>query len=147
MPRHLFILVPAPCWLIILLACIVLAGCSSSPDPVVKQEEAENLTKIGVAYDRATKQLGHPPQNPDQLKPFLKEYGDPESILRSPQDRLPYVILWGRSIRTTAIETMPPPLIAYEQQGVSGKRYVLTAMGIMRMTDEEFQKVNGNKKP
>src|SRR6516164_5123126 len=141
MPRKFFVLVPAPCWLLFLPATIALTGCSSA-HPVVNQKDAENLTRIGAAYDRATKQLGHPPQNPEQLKPFLKEYGDPETILRSPQDRLPYVILWGRNIRNSAIQTMPPPIIAYEQQGANGKRYVLPAMGIMPMTDEEFQKVD-----
>src|SRR5262249_37545185 len=100
-----------------------------------------------MAYHQATKQLGRPPQNAEKLKPFLKQYGDPETILHPPQDGLPYVILWGRNIRTTTIKTMPPPIIAYEQQGVGGTRYVLTVMGIMPMTDEEFQKVNLNKKP
>lgn len=146
MPRQLFVLVPAPCRILFLLACIALAGCSS-PHPVVKQEDAENLSKIGAAYDEATKQLGHPPQNPEELKPYLKQYDDPEAILRSPQDRLPYVILWGRDIRSISIESMPPPIIAYEQQGANGTRYVLTAMGIMPMTDEEFQKIDLNKKP
>jgi hypothetical protein len=112
----------------------------------VKPEETENLSKIGAAYDQATERLGHPPKGPEQLQPFLKQYGDPETILRSPHDGLPYVILWGKNIRNTPIDTMPPPILAYEQQGVNGKRYVLTAMGIMPMTDEEFEKVNLNKR-
>jgi hypothetical protein len=145
MPRQRSALVRAPGWL--LSAGIALACCSSPPGPVVKQEETENLTRIGEAYDRATRQLGHPPKTPEQLKPFLTQYGDPETILRSPHDQLPYVILWGKAIRNTNITTMPPPILAYEQQGVNGKRYVLTAMGVMAMTEEEFQKANPDKKP
>src|SRR5262245_46272058 len=144
MPGKLLLLAPAAWWSLFILACIPLAGCSSSPYPVVKQEETGNLSKIGAAYDRATEKLGHPPENPEQLIPFLKEYGDPETILRSPHDQLPYVILWGRDVRKT---TIPPPTIAYEQQGANGKRYVLTGMGIMPMTEEEFQKANLNRKP
>jgi hypothetical protein len=146
MSRQPILFVPATCRLLFLLACSAVAGCSSSPSPVVRQEDVENLTKVGAAYAQATDKLGHPPQNPEQLKPFLKQYGDPETMLRSPHDGLPYVILWGRSIRNASFATMPPPIIAYEQQGVSGKRYVLTVMGIMPMTDEEFGKVNLTKK-
>ena len=37
---------------------------------------------------------------------------------------------------------MPPPIIAYEQKGAKGMRYVLTVMGIMPMSDEEFEKAD-----
>jgi hypothetical protein len=114
---------------------------------MVKQQEIQNLNQIGTAYDKATEKLGHPPQNLEQLKPFLKPYGDPETILRSPHDGLPYVILWGKNPRQAAFHTMPPPILAHEQQGVNGKRYVLTVMGVMPMTDEEFAQVNGTKHP
>lgn len=148
MPKLRIHFVPAPCWFLFLLGCLALAGCSrSSPGRVVKEEEIQNLGKIQAAYDRATEKLGHPPQNTEQLIPFLKEYGDPQTILRSPHDGLPYVILWGKNLRKAAFATMPPPIIAYEQQGVNGKRYVLTVMGIMPMTDSEFGKLKLTKKP
>jgi hypothetical protein len=145
MARQVVVRVPVSCWLLSLLACGTLAGCSTSPHLSVKQHDAENLSRIGMAYDQATRQLGHPPQNAEQLKPFLKQHGDPETILRSSHDGLPYVVLWGRNSRATASKTMPPPILAHEQQGVNGVRYVLTVMGVMPMTDEEFQKVNLNK--
>lgn len=129
--------------ILILFTGVLLAGCSSSEPPGLKQEEINPLGKIGNAYDRATVKLGYPPRNLDQLKPFLKEEGDVDSLLRSPNDGQPYVILWGQNIRK--VETMPPPIIAYEKQGVNGRRVVLTAMGVVPMDEEEFQTALKNK--
>jgi hypothetical protein len=144
-PKHRFDLVPA-CRLWFLLAGAALAGCSAPPGLVVKQQDTENLSKIWMAYDQASRQQGAP-QNVEQLKPFLKQHGEPETILNSPRDGLPYVILWGKNTRTVGLKTMPPPLLAYEQQGVDGTRYVLTVMGVMPMSDEEFQTATAKAKP
>lgn len=137
------------CWtqlvVALVFACAALSGCSRTGAPAVNQQDTGNLTTIGLAYNRATDKLGRPPKDLEELKPFLQELGDPNSILRSPHDGLPYVILFGRNIRK--LDTMPPPIIAYEQQGVSGKRYVLTTMGIQPMSDEEFQKADLKTKP
>jgi hypothetical protein len=130
--------------LLYLLACAALAGCARAPLPAVKQEDTANLSTIGLAYNRATDKLGRPPKDLEELKPFLKELGDPEAILRSPHDGQPYVILFGRNIRKA--DVMPPPIIVYEQQGANGTRYVLTTMGVRPMSDEEFQKADVNKK-
>src|SRR5579864_5125271 len=124
-------------WLFLFL-CVALAGCTRTTLPAVKQQDTSNLTTISLAYNRATDKLGRPPKDLDELKPFLKELGDPDAILRSPHDGLPYVILFGRNIRK--VDVMPPPIIVYEQQGANGMRYVLTAMGVQPMSDEEFQK-------
>jgi hypothetical protein len=127
------------------LACFFTAGCSRTTLPAVKQQDTGNLTTIGLAYNRATDKLGRPPKDLEELKPHLKDLGDPEAILRSPHDGQPYVILFGRDIRK--IDVMPPPIIAYEQQGSNGIRYVLNTMGIQPMTDEQFQKADVTKKP
>jgi hypothetical protein len=113
--------------------------------PAVKQEDTGNLSTIGLAYNRATDKLGRPPKDLEELKPHLKDLGDPDAVLRSPHDGLLYVILFGRDIRN--VHEMPPPIIAYEQQGASGMRYVLTTMGIRPMTDAEFQKADLTTKP
>jgi hypothetical protein len=131
-------------WLFFLL-CAALAGCARATLPVVKQQDTSNLTTISLAYNRATDKLGRPPKDLDELKPHLKELGDPDAILRSPHDGQPYVILFGRNIRK--VDVMPPPIIAYEQQGANGSRYVLTAMGVQPMSDEEFKKADVTKKP
>jgi hypothetical protein len=121
-------------WLVTLAA---LAGCSSKrPPPPPAPAESENLSKIEWAYDRALQKLGRPPADAEQLKPFLKEYGDPEQILRSPRDGEPYVVIYGAQIRKAS--GMPPPVWAYEKVGSGGKRWVMTVMGKLLMTDAEF---------
>ncbi len=114
-------------------------GCSSKPAlQAVGMSETENLSKIERAFDSAREKLGRPPANLEQLKPFLKEFGDADQILRSPRDGEPYVIIYGIDIRRPF--EMPPPIWAHEKNGVDGKRYVLTVMGPVSMTDEEFSK-------
>src|SRR5262245_31848175 len=115
------------------------AGCSASRSQRALQEltEAENLTKIERAFDRAFQQQEQPPADAEQLKPFLRQFGDPEVLLRSPHDGEPYVIYWGVNFRKASFES-PATIIAHEKRGVNGKRYVLTVMGVRSMTDEEF---------
>ena len=113
---------------------LVLAGCSSSP--AVKPDEARNLHKIQTAYDAVARQLGRPPANLGELRPQLEPLGDPEQILRSPRDGLPYVILWG--VDPSQARTMPPPIVAYEKVGANGKHYALTVMGVVPMSDQEL---------
>jgi hypothetical protein len=128
----------------VLLAVLALAGCHrTAGPPPVKQQDTENLSTISLAYNRATDKLGRAPKDLDELKPFFKDLGDPDTILRSPHDGQPYVILFGRSIR----KFDPPPIIAYEEQGKDGMRYVLTAMGVQPMRDEEFAKADVKTKP
>jgi hypothetical protein len=127
------------------LISLSVAGCTRTTLPAVKQQDTANLTTISLAYNRATDKLGRPPKDLEELRPHLKDLGDPDAILRSPHDGQPYVILFGRDIRK--IDVMPPPIIAYEQQGANGIRYVLNAMGIQPMTEEQFQKADVTKKP
>jgi len=117
---------------------LALSGCSSRARRVVKTSETENLTKILAAYDQATRQLGRPPANLEEFKPFLTPYGNADEILRSPNDGQPYGLVWGVDVRKSSLHMMPPPALAYETQGVNGKRYVLTVMGVVPMTEEEF---------
>jgi hypothetical protein len=124
--------------LVLVLASLMATGCR--PSAPGKDEHTSNLAHIGQAYDEATARLGRPPQDMDDLKPYLERYGRPDRILRSPHDGLPYVILWGRKIGNPTFTSQPPTLLAYEQQGVGGTRYVLTAAGVMSMTDDEFER-------
>jgi hypothetical protein len=119
-----------------MLAAITLGGCSANAPPAPHFADTENLSKIERAYHADLQKLGRPPANADQLKPYLKEFGDPDAILRSPRDGEPYVIIYGVDIRKPF--SMPPPIWLYEKHGADGKRYVMTIMGMMCMTDEEF---------
>ena len=131
-----------------LLFIALFSGCSKGTSQTeVKQDDMANLNTIGKAYDEATKSLGRPPKNAEEFKSFLRPYGDPDVFLRSPHDGQPYEIVWGRNIQKMDINSMPPPILAYEKQGVNGMRYVLTKLGAQPMSDADFAKVDPSKKP
>lgn len=129
-----------------LLVLAAIAGCSSTVTPPPSPAAAENLRKIALAYNNAVGKNKKPPQNLEQLKPFLKDMGNPEEILRSPGDGQPYVIIWGVTSFSQLNPSVPmgdPVVIAYERNGVDGRRFVATTMGnVVEMSDEEFAKAN-----
>jgi hypothetical protein len=130
------VLSAVPLWVLLPLAALA-AGCSGgSARPPFTSEE--NLRLIGVAYQQASAKVGHPPHDVEELKPTLKRYGDPETLLVSPGDGKPFTIRWG----TPALRPGPGgtrPVLAYESDGVEGKKYVLDNMlAVKQMTDAEL---------
>lgn len=131
-------------WAGFVLAGMGLAGCSPKPVVIGSSKEFQNLIFIAQAYiDAAEGKLGRPPKNLDELKPFLEGMGNPSEILVSPNDSLPYAIVWdvkpGRS-----------PL-AYEQKGKDGQRIVVDSRLMpWRVSDEGFARLRfppGHKSP
>jgi hypothetical protein len=126
-------------------------GCGSGPD-VVKFSPAENrLTQIAMAYGDAQSELGHPPKNAEELKPFLKPHGDPDDLLVSPNDGQPYVIVWGADVSRGGPTDYKQlwQVLAYEQKGARGHRAVTDVRGRpMNVPDAEFSSltfVRGHK--
>jgi len=136
-----------------LLMCLGGLGCGSSEAPPVVAAGGESylhLRTIKSAYANATKALNRPPQNLDELMPFLKKAGDPAKTLRSPDDGEEYKILYGVDIFDVHREDGKLPIIAYEQRGKDGMRYVLEGNNVRRRTDEEFKQAlfpPGHKAP
>jgi hypothetical protein len=130
-----------------------LAGCWSSDPKVLPLTESEkNLTNIALAYVDAHSELRHGPKNADELKPFLKVYGDPDQLLVSPNDGESYVVVWGADPSRggpTEYKQMFP-IIAYERKGTGGRRAVTDIRGRpMTVPDEDFPKLKfvGGHKP
>jgi hypothetical protein len=126
-----------------LVACLGAVGCGGSGTPVLNEASAsyENLQIIGQAYYKASASLGRPPQKLDDLLPFLPKKGH-EKNLRSPDDGQEYKILWGVDIRAAHPAGGQPPVLAYEQRGKNGKRYVLVGRRVTQIPDEDFKKAN-----
>jgi hypothetical protein len=128
-----------------LAACAAVAGCPSSPVVVNAplDRSHENLMHIGTAYDRFTTRHAQAPTGVEQLRPFLKELGDPDELLRSPRDGEPYAICWGVDLRVRPKWATSTPVLAYEKRGADGKRYVLTTLrSVSLMTDQEFKQAS-----
>jgi hypothetical protein len=124
-----------------LFGVLGLAGCGSKPQVVAEVSPSnQNLRAISTAYLQATDTLGRPPNNLEELKPFLKGQGGPEAILTSPDDGEPYTILWGVDYRTVPMYGSTAPVLAYEKQGKGGKRFVLRMRDVTQLTNEDFQK-------
>lgn len=128
----------------LLLASV--AGCGGSPAVVNVQEDksAQNLQQIGAAYSMAAIKLGRPPRDANDLKEILKNgpgNPDPETILRSPDDNEPYVIVWNVNFMEVAkARGNVDVILAYEAKGKNGKRHVLKPPAqIIVMTDEQFR--------
>lgn len=121
-----------------------LAGCGSSVHvvPLTKAEKA--LSSILMAYKEAHTKLGRAPKNADDLKPFLKEFGNPDELLVSPNDGQPFVVVWGADpTRGGPIDYKGMwQIIAYEQKGAGGRRAVTDIRGRpMTVPEEDFQKL------
>jgi hypothetical protein len=121
----------------------VLFGCGPNQQKI--QSESSNLKPLAIMYGQyVAKHQGKPPASESEFKEFIKSDGaaflksfhvdDPESIFTSSRDKKPYVILYGPV-------TGPPgpggqPVVAYEQEGEGGKRYVATPVGAVEAVDE-----------
>jgi hypothetical protein len=97
-----------------------------------------------MAYIDATEKLGHPPKNVEELKPYLKEFGNPEELLISPNDGEPYVVVWGVDTSRggpTEYQGMWQ-IIAYEKKGTGGKRAVTDVRGRpLTVPEADFQQL------
>jgi hypothetical protein len=134
-------------WLLVLLAGV---GCNTG-GPVVgtAPPSYQNLKIISVVYLEATRSLNRPPERLEELTPFLKKRGDPAVLLRSPDDGQDYKIVWGVD-PATRTESGRYPVVAYEQNGSNGKRYVLVGHHVMQVTNDELRKLPfppGHKRP
>jgi hypothetical protein len=138
-----------------LLAIFGGVGCGSK-GAVKLPPVSSQLWKINGAYIRATMVNGVPPQNKEELLPFLlnpqdkkaddeeapksEEKPEPADFFRSYGDGEDFVILWGVDCRNYDLSgnQTGSPVIAYEKYGVDGMRYVLQFRKVSRVSNEEL---------
>jgi hypothetical protein len=125
------------------LACMAAAGCRSHSES--RPREQSELKKLILVYSRyLSRHRGRPPANEAEFKKYveslrpadLASFGvdDVSRIFVSDRDGKPYVVIYGQA-------KGPPgpggsPVIAYEQEGKGGKRWVGTAVGAVEEVDE-----------
>ncbi len=89
---------------------------------------------------------GKAPANEAEFKKFIGALGqerlapltggkDMESLFTSPRDKKPYVIRYGQQAAAPGAPA-EPSVLAYEQEGVGGKRLVITTLGEIQELDE-----------
>ena len=128
---------------ITLLAAIAFltSGCRSSATGANKQESSR-LKPLVVLYTAATTALSHPPKSEAEFKKFMASQKgkmldmlhvqNPDELFISERDGQPYVVLYGPAANGKLRD-----VIAYEKDGVDGKRMVGYATGMVSELDAE----------
>lgn len=129
----------------VLAMVVVSLGLASCGKHGAPPKVESNLHTLMTFYGRYTAQhQGQRPSDADALKKYIgsqspdqlakMEITDVDSLFVSPRDGQPYVMRYG---------VLPPPatplggtVVAYEQTGVDGKRYVGFDLGSAEEVDE-----------
>ena len=114
-------------------------GCGGPAEEISEQrgKSSDNFRVIETAYRTSLDKTRRVPKNREELAKHLPPGTDAERLFASPRDHKPFVIVWGTDLRT--LMTSPRPVIyGYEADGADGNRFVLTTMGVMELTDEDF---------
>jgi hypothetical protein len=137
--------------LLILGVVLTCLGCGPVGEPNRAQEES-GLKPLGIFYGRFVPQhQGQPPKDEAEFKAYLKEprnleelkkvfnVPDVDAMFVSNRDKKPYIVIYGP---TSGEGPAGQPVIAYEQEGMNGKRFVASKMGAVEEVDEaRFRKM------
>lgn len=134
------------CWS---LAVVLTTGCTG-PQNASSEREQSNLKPLAILYGQFMGQhRGQPPKNIKDFKEFaasksemLNQFkvANADALLTSSRDGEPYIVVFGKA-------SGPPgpggaPVIAYEQTGKDGKRWIATSIGAVAEVDEaEFRRL------
>jgi hypothetical protein len=130
----------APAFVIALLfGAGSLAGCGKSGAP--EGGERPRLRTVISLYNMSRSDAGRPPANEEEFKAFITSKGaaaverlevkSADEILISERDGKPFVVMYGKPQKG-----MDPDIIAYEQEGVDGKRQLGRGTGLVELVDE-----------
>lgn len=122
---------------------LVLAGCTRQTANYQRQHSG--LKPLAIFYGQFVGQhRGRPPADEAEFRSFLsslpaerlKSFGVAEvgGIFTSSRDGKPYVVVYGPA--TPAAAGSPDRVIAYEETGLGGKRYVAFSTGKVDEVDE-----------
>jgi hypothetical protein len=137
------------------LACTAMGGCGSRQKSLAREQSG--LKRVAILYGRFLSQhRGQPPANEAEFQKYVKSlppadlasFGieDSKRLFISNRDDKPYIIIYGEP-------KGPPgpggaPVIAYEQEGKDGKRWVASSLGAVEEVDEaRFRQLVPTAKP
>jgi hypothetical protein len=129
---------------LVVVICLVLllTGCLTKQGPR-EDETTMDFRHIARAYEAIQSFHNRPPRDLDEIKKYLADFhtdklvDEPEKVLTSSRDGLPYVIVIGAQIGAEPTDA----IVFYEQKGSAGQRYVMTSGRVVRqMPDEEFRR-------
>ena len=131
--------------LCILGVAALLSGCARSEVNTELPPEQQNLRVIVMSYQQAVADLSRSPKNLDELRPYVAEYGDADSLLTSPGDSELYVIVWDIDI--SKIRRGQMPIVAYERTGSEGQhRAIDYQLTIRSLNDQQVAAIAVSKR-
>ena len=121
-------------------ACLSLlaAGCGGvSPS---EEFEQSHIKVLAIMYGKFTgRHRGQPPANEKAFREYVeaqdsslvKKVSGVDQMFISERDQKPYVVFYGKDVQKAN------GVVAYEQEGVGGKRFVADSLGVVDEFDEE----------
>jgi hypothetical protein len=130
----------------VLLLLLPMLGCGGAQEEAKRREESR-LKPLAIFYGQFLGQhRGQPPASETEFREFIRSQGaealktfavpDVETLFVSERDQKPYVIAYGDASKGAPIGPAGSPVVAYEQVGAAGKRFVASAMGAVEEVDE-----------
>ena len=119
----------------------VILGCNEDSSST-RQQQTSNLRHVLTLHAYAGRRLGHPPRSEEEFKSFIQGEGDKilerlkldsaDQLLTSARDGKPYVVLYDQPASEAAAG-----VVAYESEGVDGRRQVGYQTGEVRELNAE----------
>ena len=127
-------------WLLLSWQIIWSSGCSKTPTISPTERSLRRLASYYGMY--VTVHRGSAPTTETELRAFIAKNAPGAGIdeyFRSERDGQPYVVRYSSAAR-------PSDVIAYESEGLNGRRFVALATTEVREMDEStFQAANSKK--
>lgn len=132
-----------------LLSVLLLwAGCSTKT--ASKPMEESRLKPLVLLYGQYTGQhMGKPPANEQEFRDFVSrqtaflqqfQISDSSQLFISERDGKPYKVVY-RGDRSPG-QLLGAPIVAWEQDGVNGKRFVGNTLGAVKeVSEDEFRQL------
>jgi hypothetical protein len=124
-------------------ACLSLlaAGCGGvSPS---EEFEQSHIKVLAIMYGKFTgRHRGQPPANEKAFREYVeaqdsslvKKVSGVDQMFISERDQKPYVVFYGKDVQKAN------GVVAYEQEGVGGKRFVADELVVEELDEEQFRK-------
>lgn len=129
------------CLLLTAVMAFTLVGCGIGGSANVSKATS-HLRILASQYSAATRARNKPPADEAEFKKFVNERVDgaglerydiqsPEELFISKRDGKPFVVFYGKKPKG-----VDPEVVAYEQEGIDGKRWVAFSLGNIEEVDE-----------
>lgn len=120
------------------IGAAIVVGCGQKTPTMhdaITVESADQIRKVAGAYKSASGKRRA--VTVDDIKQAMKQEGNVDKALISPRDGKPFVIVPG-----VTGQGDEDPIIAYEQDGVGGKRMTVDIRGtVVLISDADFAKL------